>query len=121
MEGSSAPKSSSIDIIQAAPPSAVLDAAQLKVVTAPESKTVDALADRTEGDASPSSEPVGSEDNIENDDTERNAEHETEQSSAHPEPVRSKSPVQTAASQEVDYATWDFEPPLANIRRLLKV
>ena len=119
MEDSSAPKSNSIDIVEAAPPKAVLDAAQLNVATAPE--TVDALTDRTEVIDSPSSSmPAG--DNIENDDNVKHCEHEAEQSSsAHPEPVRSKSPVQTTASQEVDYATWDFEPPLANIRRLLKV
>ena len=119
MEDSSAPKSNSIDIVEAAPPKAVLDAAQLNVATAPE--TVDALTDRTEVIDSPSSSmPAG--DNIENDDNVKHYEDEAEQSSsAKPEPVRSKSPVQTTASQEVDYATWDFEPPLANIRRLLKV
>ena len=121
MEDSSAPKSNSIDIVEAAPPKAVLDAAQLNVATAPENKSVDALTGRTEVIDSPSSSmPPG--DNIENDDNVKHCEHEAEQSSsAHPEPVRSKSPVQTTASQEVDYATWDFEPPLANIRRLLKV
>lgn len=128
MEGSAAPmQTDNKEVVSAAPASAALDAEQeVKVplkdsVASPPTKSTSAV--ESEGSAADKSDAACTTDE-ENKDTVATPTSKTAADDKDKEDAGEKTPVpalsSAAASGEVDYANWDFEPPLANIRRLLK-